>query len=160
MDNKKFEQLINKEDYQVFLFRSPCSFPVIFVSHLWFVVNKKGVLSRWEVTHHKIAKGEKNWGHIVLNFLPPFSGLRIIPFYARKHFKAQLLGNIESGENGVAGRIINFIENSPNTYKYRDTYHFIGPNSNTYAEWVLGNFKEFQVMLPRNALGKNHKIKS
>jgi hypothetical protein len=63
---------INNDKYQVFLFTSRCPLPIPFASHLWFVINKKGALYRYEVTNHKNPKGVKHWGHIALNFLPFF----------------------------------------------------------------------------------------
>jgi Protein of unknown function (DUF3750) len=154
--NNKFENLVNKEKYQVFLFSSLCTFPLSFASHGWFVVNQKGVLSRWAVNHRGNV-GEKSWGHLALNFLPAFSGLNIFLFTSRGHFTARLIGLLEGDENSLAKKIADFIENSPNIYPYCDTYHFVGPNSNTYIQWVLNNFSQFKIKLPWNSFGKNYK---
>ena len=147
----EFQELVDKDKYQVFLFSSRCPFPLTFASHLWFVVNKKGVLSRWEVVHYKKPKGEKVWGHLVLNFLPPFSGLGVLFFETKFRYKGKLLGQIES--DGRALLMIDLIENSKDIYPHTDSYYFIGPNSNTYIKWVLSNFPDFIVKIPWNAFG-------
>jgi hypothetical protein len=154
--NKKITDLLNKEKYQVFLCISRGSLPLSFATHPWFVINKKGILSRWEVGHLK-GRGEKSWNYLSLNFFPPFSGTTILPFYSKGHFKAKLLGLIEGDENSLAKQMLDFIENSPKTYPYCNTYHFIGPNSNTYIKWVLNKFPQFKAELPWNSFGKNYK---
>ena len=50
--------------------------------------------------------------------------------------------------------MIQVIENSPDTYPYRDEYKSLGPNCNTYTKWVISQFPAFPAALPRNALGK------
>jgi hypothetical protein len=160
-NNKKIQQLIDKEKYQVFLCISCGSIPLNFAMHPWFVINKRGILSRWEVTHLK-GRGEKSWNYLSFNFFPPFLGTTILPFYsesfyAKGNFKAKLLGLIEGDENSLAKRVADFIENSPNIYPYCNTYHFVGPNSNTYIQWVLDKFPDFRVKLPQNSFGKNYK---
>lgn len=43
---QKFEDLINKDKYQVFAFSCRAYFPFIFARHPWFVINENGVISR------------------------------------------------------------------------------------------------------------------
>ena len=146
---------LNNEKYQVFLLVCPGSIPFSFASHSWFVVNKQGTISRWEVSFRKIHR-KTSWGHLNMDFYPPFQGIEIIPFSSKYFWKSKLLGQIEGG---VAKRMMEFIENSPTTYSVVDKYSLSGPNSNTYAQWVLNHFPEFTVTLPRNAFGKNYKFK-
>jgi hypothetical protein len=154
MNNKEFEQLIDKEKYQVFLFASPGSLPFNFASHPWFVINKLGSISRWEVLFRNTSHTTK-WDHLYKDFYPPLRGIEIILFWKKFFWRGKLLGQID-GE--VAQRMANFIENSPTTYPYCEKYSFLGPNSNTYAQWILNNFSEFKARLPRNAFGKNFKL--
>jgi hypothetical protein len=98
--------------------------------------------------------------HLHLNSLPPFSGIEMLQFIPKKFlWPANLLGHIEGGSDSLAKKIIDFIETSPQNYIYRDQYSFIGPNSNTYVQWVMNNFPDFKIKLPRNSFGKNFKIK-
>ncbi|MEI6660367.1 MAG: DUF3750 domain-containing protein [bacterium] len=158
--NKEIEKLVKSDMYQVFLLASPCSIPLSFASHTWFVVNKMGVLSRYEIVHTVMYRSEKSWGHLAMNFLPSFSGLNIIPFYFGKfYFKANLVNFIEGGEESSAKGMIDFIENSPNIYSHTKEYVYTGPNSNTYTQWILDQFPEFKAKLPWNAVGKNYEKK-
>lgn len=154
-NSQKFQQLINKDKYQVFLFICPGNIPFNFASHPWFVVNKQGLVSRWEVLFRDILH-EARWGHLYENFFSPFQGIEIFPFVQKYFWKGKLLGYIE---DETAKRVIEFIEKSPEIYPYRYKYFLTGPNSNTYAQWVLDNSPDFKVKLPWNAFGKGCKIK-
>src|SRR3989338_7205702 len=113
-DTQKFQSLINKEKYQVFILACPTYTPFNFARHSWFVI--------------------------------------------KKHFwKAKLMGYIEGSENSTAQKIIEFIENSEKIYLYCFKYSFFGPNSNTYIQWVLDKFPEFNVKLSWNFIGKGFK---
>ena len=69
MKQKKLTVLINDNLYQVFLFSSACTIPISFATHSWFVISKKGELSRWEIL--MIPRGnETSWKHLHLNFFP------------------------------------------------------------------------------------------
>ncbi len=53
--------------------------------------------------------------------------------------------------------MVECIENSPHNYPYCGHYSYIGPNSNTYVQWVLDAFPESGLKLPWNAFGKGFK---
>ena len=142
-----FEKLLDKNQYQVFLFVSAAHFPFIFASHPWFVLNKKGQISRWEVLHRK---NSDNF-HIHKDTNPLFRGIQIFAFYNKLFWRAKLIKKIE-GES--AKDIINFIEESKDNYQHGKIYSLRGVNSNTYARWILKNFPEFNAKLPWNSFGK------
>ena len=149
------QKSIRKDRYQVFLLTCPATMPFSFAVHSWFVCNKKGKLSRWEVLLSK-KRCKTSWGHLHLNFLPPSEGIEIIPYLSKFHWgEGKLIGYIE---DNVAKRMIDFIEKSKKTYPYCYKYSVIGPNSNTYIQWIINNFIT-KLTLPWNAFGKNHKIK-
>lgn len=149
----KYQNLIDKEKYQVFLFVSRANFPFLFAVHPWFVLNKKGDLSRWEVIYSKKLKSEKSWGHLYRNLFPLFQGLNTFTFLKKPINKTKMVGMIE-GE--IAQNMIDFIEEIPKNYRYLDKYRIWGPNSNTFAEYVIKHFSESGFCLPRNAFGKNY----
>jgi Protein of unknown function (DUF3750). len=160
MKKNNFYDLIKLDRYQVFLFTCPVSIPLSFASHPWFVCIKNGEISRWEVRFEKNKINPEIGNHLHLNSLPPFSGIEKLQFIPKKFlWPANLLGYVEGGSDSLAKKIIDFIETSPKNYIYRNQYSFIGPNSNTYAQWVLNNFPEFKIKLPWNSFGKNLKIK-
>jgi hypothetical protein len=95
--------------------------------HHWFVLEQQGKRDRWEVWQAAGAGGE-SWGHLHRNLFPPERGV----------------GNGDSWsvcrwDGTVARRLVERIEASPVTYPFCGFYWFWpGPNSNTYAQWVLG----------------------
>ncbi len=158
--NQPLESHINKDTFQVFLCYSLCSVPLSFAIHPWFVVNKKGTVSRWEV-NYIAGKGQENYGYLAKNAynLDPFVGINIFPYSDSLNLRWSpgILGMTEGDENSIAKKMIDFIESSHANYAYGDGYRFRGPNSNTYAQWVLGHFPEFKAELPWNAIGKGYK---
>ena len=149
-----FQSLVVKDKDQVFLFACPGNMPFIFAKHPWFVINRHGLITRWEVLFRKRA-GTTSWGHIHKNFLAPWNGLGILPYFERYFpYRSKILGFCE-GE--VAQRMADQIENSPNTYPYQSNFSLAGPNSNTYAQWILDNSTETMLKLPWNSFGKNYR---
>ncbi len=157
MSEQEFENLIKKDKYQVFIFTSWAHIPFIFAMHPWFVINKKGVISRYEIVWKKNCCEGKSFGHLHLNAIPPWSGIGIFSF-SKKHFwKSKLLGMIEGDENSHSCGVMEFIENSKTSYPYLNKYVLTGPNSNTYAQWILDKFPEFNIKLPWSCIGKAYK---
>jgi hypothetical protein len=144
--------------YKVTLYASRAHLPFFFAQHCWLVVDNNGTVSRWEVLFRKHAC-PTSWGHLHKNYLPPTVGIEILPYWMRYLWRGRLIGHIEGDENSEAQRVVNFIENSYATYPYRDRYFFLGPNSNTYLQWVLDHFPDFKAELPWNAYGKNYTMK-
>ena len=156
MKNEDFQKLVKNDKHQVFIFTCPCSIPVSFAPHFWFVLNKKGELSRWEVKHLN-WEHKTRWGHLYRDIMPPTKGLELFPSVQIWYWGSKIIGSIEGDENSIAKQMVDFIENSKNTYAYNYIYSFIGPNSNTYIQWILNHFPEFGVKLPWNAFGKGYK---
>ena len=153
-----FETLINANKYQVFLVACPAWMPVQFARHPWFVINKKGLTSRWEVSAVQNTSGV-HWGHVSKDMLSLFQGIHM--FAGSKIFwnKIHFIGSIEGGENSVAQKMIQCIEQSGTKDPYRNIYNALGPNSNTYAQWIIKQFPEFNVKLSWRFIGKNYNKK-
>ena len=147
------QDLINKNNYQVFLFTCPSTIPFNFASHPWFVINKKGNISRWEILFRK-NQIKTSWEHLHKNFLHIFQGIEILPFSHKYFWKGKLLSFIEGDKNSIANRIVDLIEKSNKIYPYNNKYFLTGPNSNTYVQWVLNTFPGFKINLPLNSFGK------
>jgi hypothetical protein len=155
-----FDRLIQKDKYQVFLLSCPPSMPLSFARHPWFVVNKKGVLSRYEVIASPEMYDIKNRrGHLCIDALPLWRGLRILRSMRNWGYiwPATLHGVVEGGEGSLAQCMAEFIEQSPQMYPYCERYAYTSPNSNTYAQWVINHFPDSGLKLPWNAFGKNFK---
>ena len=149
-----YNNLINKDKQQIFLFKTRANFPFIFASHSWFIVNDRGDISRWEISFSKKIKKGENWGHLYKNLRLPTQGLEIFPYFYKIFWKSKL---IEFYENDNVSDVISFIQDSPNNYPYLYKYKLIGPNSNTYIQWVINNYPILKFKLPRNAIGRFYK---
>lgn len=157
MNELQFHHLLKHDLYQVFLLGCPASMPISAWSHPWFVVNKKGVISRWEIIWQPDLC-ETSWGHLHKNRWPPFQGIEIFAPSHGLFWPSRLSGLVEGGEGSLAHRMADFIERSPETYPFCYEYSFLGPNSNTYGQWVLDAFPEAGLHLRWNSYGKKYKI--
>lgn len=160
MKNSDFKNLIKDKGYQIFLFVCSASLPFNFAAHTWLVCAKDGQVSRWEVRFELNRENPKLGRHMHLNGLPAFSGIERINFLSKRFlWKARLIGQVEGGKGSLAHKMYDFIKNSDKNYPYRDKYNLLGPNSNTYVEWVLDHFPDYGLKLPLNSIGKGFKIK-
>lgn len=149
-----FHKLVDPTKVQVFVFTCPANIPTNIGAHPWFVINRHGALSRWEVLFQKKSRSAQHWGHIFKDAFPPFSGINIFPFFYAPRWNATLLEVVE-GE--TAELLAQRIENSPTEYPLRDTYFILGPNSNTYGQWILDVLPIPTIKLPWNSFGKNYR---
>jgi hypothetical protein len=143
----EFSKLIDPAKYQVFVFTCAANLPYPFASHTWVISNNKGLITRWEVGFLKNSCSE-SWNYLNKDKNSPYEGIDIIPFISRFRWPAKLIGGIDGGANSEAERLVNLIEDSPNKYPLRDKYKFLGPNSNTYTQWVISNSSELNIKLP------------
>lgn len=139
---------------QVFLLICPVKIPLSIAVHPWLVVNRQGLVSRWEILSRNVDH-ELRWGQLYRDFFPPFQGLEILP-YSRYFWPARLLGEIEGQP---AERMAEWIESSPVRYPFCDEYALWGPNSNTFVQWILNEFPEFPARLPWNSFGRGYLIR-
>ncbi len=153
---KEFKKLIKRNRYQVFLFSSPASFPFNLFLHYWFILAEKGKISRWELLHREV-KHKKKFGHLYINFLPPTKGIEILPFSSKYSWNGRIEGYIEGNKNSVSKKMINFIKKSEKNYPFCYKYNLmLGPNSNTFVQWVINKFPEAKFKLSWRAIGKNY----
>ena len=152
------KDMVKTDRYQVFLLSCPAALPVSFASHPWFVVNSKGALSRWDVLLLPRMNWKMRGGNLHKDFFSPFEGVEMFFFTDRYKWKnVRLLGVVEGS---LAERMATCIENSPQSYPYCEKYRLTGPNSNTYAQWIIDRFPECGLRLPWNSFGKHCKIES
>lgn len=151
------QELIDNDKYQVFIYGSKAHLPFVFACHSWIVLNKKGLISRWEIIFRK--NKNQDLGYLHIDELPPFRGISIIPFMNRIFSKGRMLGYIEGGSGSLAEEVLKFVEQSKYEYPYLKKYILTGPNSNTYVQWVLNKFPELKVKLSWHFIGKNYNIK-
>ena len=113
--------------------------------HYWFAVynTETAEWSRWEVWHEQDAGGE-NWGYVHKDLMHPDSGVGGGPYVIGKEWR------------GKTARDIIAIVNMPLSYPHHKQYRaWSGPNSNTYAAWVLRQAQVSVDMHPK-AIGKDY----
>jgi hypothetical protein len=94
--------------------------------HYWYVVIRADQVTRWEVWQ-KPHLAKESWGYLHKNLMPATFGVGN---------GASWIETVWVGES--AQQLASIIEQSPQTYPFCDRYcYFPGPNSNTYAQWVL-----------------------
>jgi len=114
-------------------------------SHYWFVVFDGHEVHRWEVWQTKNAGG-RGIGHVHCDLKPPDAGVGGGP--AR-------LAAAWTGEE--APRLVRVLE-SAGAYPFCHRYScWPGPNSNTFAAWVLRE-AGIRYHLGRMALGKRYPV--
>jgi len=139
---RPFSAVISDERAVVRLYGAPIPYLRSIAIHPWFVVKPAHStdMHRWEVWQR--AGGP--YGHVRRNLLDPIS-------------------NVGGGETFViaeltgtkAEAVIDFIVHESPTYAWRTVYHYVpGPNSNTYAQWIINN-TGWNVQLPPTAIGKS-----
>ena len=113
--------------------------------HYWFAAFSpgQGKWSRWEVWQ-KPAVVPTSWGHVHKDLMHPDSGVGGGDYRIDREWR------------GKDARDIMAILNRPDDYPYRDRYRaWPGPNSNTYAAWVLRRAGA-RVDLHPKAVGKDY----
>ncbi len=94
--------------------------------HYWYVIIRGEQQDRWEIWQNPNLSPE-SWGYLHKNLLPPWSGVGNGESWLAQSW-TQELGN----------KLAQTIEKTPIIYPYNDCYrYFPGPNSNTYAQWIL-----------------------
>lgn len=144
--------LLDLDSYQVFLMTCPALLPFSFAVHPWFVVNRKGAVSRWAIGIR--ALDATRTGYLNKNANLPFEGLPLFFPFRHPRWKGKIRGYLEGDEGSLAARMAEYIEEASSKYPFRDTYSLLGPNSNTYVQWILNQFPASELVLPWNAIGK------
>ncbi|MBD3225441.1 MAG: DUF3750 domain-containing protein [Caldithrix sp.] len=156
MNIKKLKKEIADGQYHVLLMTCPATLPVSFAIHPWFVCAKGGRISRWEVRFER--NNDSVLGkHLYKDGLPPFSGIEmVLPLRKKLLWGADLFMHFKGGRGSMAQEMYDFINGNSGQYPYRDQYSLFGPNSNTYAQWVLDSLDILDIKLPWNCIGKSY----
>ena len=113
--------------------------------HYWFVVYDETGRHRWEVWQTKNAGG-RSIGHVHCDLKPPEEHVGGGP---------TRLAAVWTGEDAL--KIRQVLEN-PEDYPFREKYgYWPGPNSNTFAAWVLRKAGIRHALGPM-ALGKRYPV--
>ena len=125
------------------------SLPGIIADHYWLLLfhaaedRQLQECDRWEVWQ-QAHQNESCWGHLHKNLLAPFEGV----------------GNgtsklIQQWTDEEAVSIIKKVESSPQNYPFINKYRYWpGPNSNTFAQWIVRDKAKLGV----RAIGRNFPV--
>lgn len=159
MLNKIIQQARSDWKYHFFIFYSSAIFPLNFSKHFRIVTVNKQTTHRREIGHFKNKNNPKLW-YLHIDFLNPIIWLKKFLWKTNKHRESHLAYHETWKENSLAHKAVSFVENSPHKYPYINKYIlFPWPNSNTYLQRILNNFPQIKFKLPRNAFGKNYRLK-
>ena len=145
------------------LYTCPVPFPFTFAVHTFIVFEYGNEVVRYDVNPVPYAATQSEvLGHIKKNMLPPEVGFRLFgrfSFSFVPRYKVTLLGKINGDSNSGAGKLYAFMSSGGlATYPHTHTYRMIlGPNSNTFIQWVLDQIPQSGLHLPWNAWGKGFK---
>ena len=113
--------------------------------HYWFVITDGENRERWEIWQSQNVCS-KSWGHLHFNLMKWDQGVGNGASWLEK----QWLG-VE------AKKLALIIRESPVNYPYNYCYRYYpGPNSNTYAQWILTQAK-IDHSLSSRGLGKYYR---
>jgi hypothetical protein len=111
--------------------------------HHWFVIREGAAEpERWEVWQNCAARGE-HWDHLHRNLMPAERGVGGGPSVVARQW------------SGAEAAAIAEALRRPEEYPHRSHYRYWpGPNSNTYAAWILQR-AEVDCRLDPRAIGKD-----
>ena len=114
-------------------------------SHYWFVIITPEASERWEIWQNQ-DRSQFSWGHLHKDLMPANQGVGNGNSWVEQTWQGK-----------TASRLIKIIQESPDNYVYNYLYRYYpGPNSNTYAQWILQQ-AQINYCLSRKGIGKNYR---
>jgi hypothetical protein len=152
MNAEELESLIKKtKEPQVLILSLNLPIPLMFAVHVYFVTIENNRINRYDVLYQKNNKNS----YLYKNAGKPFQAFRYIRCFKKRSKNIHFIKHITDSN---AKKLIHVLENKeyPSKNKY---FIFPGPNSNTYAQWIINQVPKLKVKLPMLAFGKNFKLK-
>lgn len=143
----ELKKIVSEEQNQVFLLNSRCAFPLWFVKHHYFLVSKKGELTRYEIAFEKNKK-QKELGHLHINTREPLEGINVFLGINWK-WKTQLVNQVEGK---TADKLIKILEKTPEEYVDKNNYRLISCNCNTFAQRIINQVPESKFKLAKKLI--------
>ena len=148
--------------YTVSVYTTPMSLPLSFTCHSWVEVSHNDHCERfdfWAYPGFKTANA--NHGYVYKDIFPNHLGTTVSPFVRVDNIAKRQTGKIVSTKTGRAGsdvqKLYTKIKASAFLYPLHSTYNMIlGPNCNSYTQWLLQLVPEVGLTLPWYAWGKNY----
>lgn len=150
--------------YIVRVYATPMSFPLNFTFHTRIEISGNDQTERYDLwAYPGLKTSSKNQGYIYKDIFPDHLGTTFSPLantdFLEKRQSGKILYEISSSRNVLATELYKKIQAQAFAYPYAETYKMImGPNCNTYTQWLLDLIPELKVKLPWYAWGKNYKM--
>lgn len=150
----------NSKTYQVAVLSSPITAPNSGLVHCYFAMkNPQGKLSRLEIPGF-LQSISSPISEPSFDILRVHEGLPVYPLFRTPRFTPTIVG-LELGDaNSLTHLLYDFLNHQDlvQVYPYSQRYDPLGPNSNTFVDWVFRIYPEFRSIfeLPTNALGKDY----
>jgi len=146
--------------YKVFVYASKMPLPIQFTVHTWIVTEHDEVRDRFDVLGFKEDRGIRH-GYFYKNFLPPKMGCPVFSigkwrlFEKRITWKTELLYEIQGGVGSDAHKIYTLLHKDYKKIPIVNRFRLlIGPNCNSFTQWVLDYVAPKKYPLPLKAYGK------
>jgi hypothetical protein len=157
------DEIVNESDkYEIQLRASQMPFPFSWAIHTFFVTTHNGKQSRFEVLGWTTVDARRrDVGFIYKDAFEPHTGLTWIPTPGKifwiPRYRTKVVKKITGGTSTPAHQLYSLLH-SRFSYPYAKTYDmWRGPNSNTFAQWVIDQIPGCGLTLPWNAWGKGYK---
>lgn len=152
------------QEYKVSVYYSRMPFPLTLWVHCYIVKEFQDAIDRFDI-FHPLTMGKhptQYYGRIYKNSFPAHSGLK---FYITNkmdsllRFVGQEYSTVCGAINSPAHKLYEFIANDglkkyPNACKYD---MILGPNSNSFIQWIIDQVPDNGLHLPLTAWGKNYR---
>lgn len=150
--------------YLVRVYATPMSFPLNFTVHTWIEISNGIQTERYDLWGYPGLHKTPTQGYIYKDIFPNHLGTTLSPFANVNNVSKRQTGKVVSemyGETGtIAHTTYTAIKNHALNYQYAQTYNMLlGPNCNTYTQWLLDLTPGTSLKLPWNAWGKKYKNK-
>lgn len=148
--------------YSVRVYATPMSFPFNFTIHTWIEISNGVQAERYDLWGYPGLHKTPAQGYIYKDIFPNHLGTTLSPFANVNNLTKRQAGKVISeihGETGsVAHTTYTAIKNHALNYPYANLYNMVlGPNCNTYTQWLLNLIPGTSLGLPWNAWGKKYK---
>lgn len=136
------------------------SFPLIFTVHTWIEISDGETIDRYDLWGYPgLSSSSPHHGYIYHNILPDHLGTTFSPFAKASTQKGRQKGrrirHITGGSDSPAHRAYQIIKQKAFEYPAAKQYNMVmGPNCNTYTQWLLAQTQHPELTLPWNAWGK------
>ncbi|MFM2423680.1 MAG: hypothetical protein RLZZ70_65 [Candidatus Parcubacteria bacterium] len=152
-----------EKTYTVSVYATPMSFPLNFTVHTWIEITDGRTIDRYDFWGYPGLTTIPARGYIYKNLFPNHLGTTLSPFTDPNVTHKRQLGKIitakSGGKGSVAEQLYQAIRQEALNYPHAHKYNMIlGPNCNTYTNWLFNLVPEAKLQLPWYAWGKNYHL--